>query len=141
MNKIIISLVISLLVADLTLAMGNAPKKEKQPDLVVTEVVVEKLPAKGVQMVRIKYTIRNQGNAVCPASISGIRLQGSGSKSLEQNTPALKPGQSITTTIDHELARAGNYEVKVSADYNNKIKESNEANNENSIRFSIGRIL
>ncbi|HVN67855.1 MAG TPA: CARDB domain-containing protein [Candidatus Sulfotelmatobacter sp.] len=105
------------------------------PDLVVKKITVQRPADKKSTKVTLVYVIANQGNAASPASAAQLTVNDR--RSVKQ-TPPLKPGESVTTTLTYDLAKTGKHWVKVSADYNNRIRESNERNNTNTIRFSIG---
>ncbi len=142
MKKIVAFLTILILAADLAAASSTAIKKKGRADLTVSALrVSKKMPLRGKTRVRVKYSIKNRGDIASPASLTRIQLSGQEIRSLEQKTPPLKPGETFTTTIDYDLAREGNYLIRVSADYNNIIPENDEMNNDNNIRLSIGRKL
>lgn len=126
-------LISSVLAAEKT---AKTPGK-KAPDLVVTKATVTR-PAKGSKKVVVTYTVKNQGEVISGPSITAI-VPSAGGKTGQQYTPPLKPGGVYTTTWTHDLAREGNLQFKVSADYFNKVPESNEGNNENVVRFGFGR--
>jgi len=146
MKKILIgSLLVIVPLSVCVLGLGQRPpapaEKTDLPDIVVTKVEVAKPKAKGKKKATITYTLQNQGRAPSQASRTQISISASDQKVVEHQAPALKPGETFTTSIDYDLAKSGNYRIKVTADYINKIPESNERNNENSVRFSIGRSL
>jgi len=127
-------IMIGLLASGLLIGLVAAAKPPL-PDLIVKKVTIKRPADKKSAKVTVVYIIFNQGKSPCPASATKLTSQNG---SVIKQVPPLKPGESLTTTLDYDLAKTGNHWVKVSADYNNRIKESNDSNNDNTIRFSIG---
>lgn len=136
-NKLFFLLLI-LCISTPTFSAATKPT-EKKPDLVVSKVTVVPPSAKN-KKVTVTYIIKNQGTAASKASKAGITPL-TGGKKIQQTTAPLGPGSSVTATCYLDVSKNGNYAVTVSADYINSNVELNEANNENSLRFSVGRIF
>jgi len=118
-------------------ALKNSP----QADLVVKKVSITKTytDEAGHQHMKISYTISNEGKALAPAS--KLKMTKNNKDAIIRETPPLKPGESDTTTLNYEVTKEGNYQFKFSADYQNRIPENNNANNENTLYFGIGRAI
>lgn len=114
--------------------------KKNTPDLVISKVKVDNSNKK---YVKLSYTVTNKGNVTADASKTLIDLSPVSGNGLDQtivnDTPSLPPSQSISVQINYPMATQGKYMINATADYNNKIAESSELNNMNSISFSIGR--
>lgn len=137
MKKIlIVILIITAIILGIMAWNQMAPKA----DLVIEKVNIE--PAKQGKNVKITYVVKNQGKVTAnqsEASINILSEEGKDlGKSIIKDIPSIPPNSSYTTEISYPLLEKGNYNIKVTADYKDKIAESNEANNFNTVKFSIG---
>jgi len=106
------------------------------PDLVITKMAARK-SADGTK-VMVTYTLKNKGNA--KAGVSRSKLEVSDKKgAIYDSAPSLMPGSSVSRTVEYFVPEKGNFDIKATADYNNLLPEKNEMNNENSVRFSVGK--
>jgi len=95
------------------------------PDLVVTSKS-EELFADGT--FNVTYTVANIGDADADASTTSIRIDGT--EIANDSVPALAIGENYTNTVGpFECPCGTNVTVKVCADSDNEIVESNETNN------------
>ncbi len=121
----------------------NCPKKSSVlPDLAITDVKVDSSAVKSTGKVKVIYTIKNRGKLSSKASALSVKaLDKDGkqiSKSVQKDIPILPPSRSYTTEINYNVAKKGDMVFKAAADYNDKITESDESNNNNTMKFSIG---
>ncbi len=126
-------LILSLVI---TASLAATKPAEKKPDLVVTKIKATN-PTKQGNKIFVEYTIKNQGTAASKATAAGITPL-TGSKKIQQTTAPLAPGQTTTQTCILDSSKNEKYYISVTADYLNQNVELNEANNENTINFSIG---
>lgn len=138
MKKYLSVLLAVLILAGVALSAQTCSKKKK-PDLTITKIKVT--PSnKDPHKLTIQYTIKNQGSTASPASQSQLSVSGS-DQLIVKDTPPLKPNNSYTTTVQYDIAQEGNYQIKATADYLNKVPELNELNNSNKISFGISHNL
>ena len=125
-----------------TLAATVAPKPAGKvaplPDLEVVKLIAT--PLKNGK-VRVLYTIKNSGHAKSGPSVTRVTISTAGIKEVRQNTPELKPGDLFTNSVEYALGKNGKYLFNVSADYLKQVTESNERNNNKTIRFGISRTI
>ena len=136
MKKQLFLFVIFIALGAICIAATTTKKVEKKPDLVVTKVKATKHPIQKNKVI-IEYSIKNQGNAASVTTQTGITPL-TGSKKIQQTTAPIAPGQTTTQTCIIDSTKNGKYNISVSADYMNQNVELNEANNENTIKFSVG---
>jgi len=136
--------ILSLLIIGSLTAQGNNPantKKDDKPssDLVITRIKVDTSDKNNAKII---YTVENQGETAVSASAASIKVLSSAGKeigaSIKNDIPSLPPSTSYTGEINYPIRSKGKYLIKATADYNDKIAESNELNNSNTIKFSIG---
>lgn len=149
MNKFIASITIIMICAGAATAFSRPPQQPtttiktmasvpaEKPDLVIVKATATR-SKKGIL---VKYTVKNIGKAPSRPSRTKVQVALPKGMSVDHTTPALKPGDTFSTSWDYVVAKEGKYQFKVTADYPNNIHESNERNNENSVTFSIGRTL
>lgn len=102
------------------------------PDLVVSNVVWNPTSPTVGSSVTFTVTVKNQGNDA--VSSSYIYYYIDGSKVDYDSVNSISPGGSATTTFSW-VAQAGSHSIKAVVDPENKIIESNEGNNENTVNF------
>lgn len=136
MKKIISVLGLVFLAGSIAFAAKHAP------DLVVKEIKMDSTTLEAGQPVKIVYTIKNQGTHPSDPSVTSIKILSEEgkemSKSIKKDIPSIAPNETYTAVVSCPLRTKGKYIIKATADYNNMIMESNETNNSNSLRFSIG---
>lgn len=110
--------------------------KKGRADLVVTKIKV-KHSKKKPNVVTVEYTVKNQGAVAAPASQTSLQI--GNEKPVIHKTPVIKPSDNFTDTVEYNIAKEGNYQFKAKADYNNRIQENNELNNENKFQFGFSR--
>ncbi|NQU17313.1 MAG: DUF3324 domain-containing protein [Candidatus Saganbacteria bacterium] len=133
-------LIIILVAATIVLGIIAWNQMAPRPDLIIETLNIE--PVKQGKNVKITYVVKNQGKAAANQSEAFINILSKEGKdlgkSIKKDIPSLPPNSSYTTEISYPLVEKGNYNIKVTADYKDKIAESNEANNFNTVKFSIG---
>lgn len=137
-KAVLCALLISLLIPLSALAGKKQAcvKHVQKPDLVLTDVKVE---AADDNNVKITYTVKNQGLATSRPSTTHFQMLSAQAKeSIKNAVPSLPPNRSYTAQINYNLASKGRYNLKATADYNNKITEIDETNNFNTLSFSVG---
>lgn len=136
MKKMILVLGLVFLAGSVALAAKHAP------DLVVKEIKMDSSTVEAGQKVKIVYTIKNQGAHPSDPSVTYIKILSKDGKdtgqSMKKEIPALAPGAFYTTEVNYSLKQKGNYMIQATADYNDKIREANETNNYNTLKFSVG---
>lgn len=115
-----------------------AKKSPAKADLVITAIQVVPATKPGSKET-IVYTIKNQGKKISP--MSAAQLQVGSDEAVILRTPAIKPDGSYTYSVQYDLSEGKKYVIKAKADYLNKVPETNDRNNENTISFGIGRKL
>ncbi len=112
------------------------------PDLVVKDIKVHSSTLEASQTVKIVYTIKNEGIHPSDPSVTSIKILSKDGKdtgqSMKKEIPALAPGAFYTTEVKYSIKQKGNYMIQAIADYNDKIREANETNNYNTLKFSVG---
>lgn len=141
--KHLIGLFISLLaIASPGFAVNHCQPTKAAPDLVVTDVKVDASCLEKDQTVKVKYTVKNQGKATAKRSTAATTIYDKSGKALQksvkQDIPSLPPSQSYTAEISYPVRTRGNFLIKATADYQNKLTEGSDLNNSNTLRFSIG---
>jgi hypothetical protein len=106
-----------------------------QPDLIVAQLQASNNPHSG-QTVTFTATITNVGQQNAGVSQTQFLLDNATQLGLI-NTPALSPGQSVQVSANWPHAKKGQHTIKATADKNNGVAESNEANNTRTITVSI----
>ena len=109
-----------------------------QPDLIVAELKASNNKARQGDKVTFTAKITNAGQQSAGASKTEFLLDGATVLGLI-DTPALGPGASATVSVNWLTASAtkGQHTIKTTADKNNIVAESNEANNTKTITVSI----
>jgi hypothetical protein len=105
-----------------------------QPDLIVPQLQANQ-PHPG-QTVTLTATITNVGQQSAGASQTQFLLDNITQLGLI-NTPALSSGQSVQVSANWPHPKNGQHTIKATADKNNGVAESNEANNTRTITVSI----
>jgi subtilase family serine protease len=106
-------------------------------DLTVTDIKLKTKNPKVNQKLTFDITVKNGGKETAEASTAGIRL-GGGGKVIEFPVPQLEPKKHFTRRIILPgLGIAQKYRITVTADYNNRIREVNEGNNEKYKTFKV----
>jgi subtilase family serine protease len=116
-------------------------KTETKPDLVVTQIKVDANSTAAKNNVKVKYEIKNQGKGTAAPSTAQVKLLSADGKEMAQSTqhsiPSIAPGQCYTTELTYTMNKKGEFKVKAVTDYNNKLNESNENNNHNTVGVSL----
>jgi hypothetical protein len=117
------------------LVTGAPPPLAEKPDLVITGIT--KLTGTGGYI--IGYSIKNQGDAHCPATIA--KLYVNGVYKASDSVPALAAG----TSVDRQFT-AWTYDpvtpiIKVVADANSTVAEADEGNNEKGVSIAVETIV
>ena len=109
-----------------------------QPDLVVSALTASKNPAHPGDKVTFAAKITNSGQQSAGASKTEFLLDGATVLGLI-DTPAIAPGASATVSVTWNTAKVkkGQHTIKATADKNNVVAESNEANNTMTITISL----
>jgi len=102
----------------------------KQPDLTVTNVEVDPSEPQPGETAQIRMTIENTGDATAETVDHEIRVDGG--NTIVPPATTLEPGESLTRTRDYEFSE-GSHTVTGYVDPDNKIAESDEENNQQSI--------
>ena len=137
-KTIVCALAISLLslLAMLTEKEPVCAKHTPKPDLVISSV---KVKTNVDNSVKIVYTVKNQGTAPSKPTVTHFQMLSAQAKeSIKNAVPSLPPNRSYTAEINYTMAQKGRYDLKATADYNNKINEIDETNNFNTLSFSVG---
>ena len=105
----------------------------QEPDLIIEDITWRPLNPSPAEMVTFTITIKNQGDGSAPASQVYYYIDGSerGSGTVS----SIPAGGKVVNGFSWRVERL-TYTVKVVADYNNNVIESDETNNEKEITFS-----
>ena len=104
--------------------LDKCPLMVEQPDLSITEKSEEWVNATHYN---VKYTVCNIGDALAGESNTTITIDGV--DTLEDSVPALGVGECYTNTVGPFECTAPSDTIKVCADNDNDVAESNEMNN------------
>jgi len=104
------------------------------PDLAVLNVAASPNPSCNGQQVNVNFNIKNTGSAAVSNAQVAVYL---GSSQVATHLVSLAAGASVTKTYSY-TADASAKTIKIVADYNNAIAESNETNNQGIITVSSG---
>lgn len=111
-----------------------------KPNLSVPKVKIDKSSVNKDGKVIILYTVKNTGKAVSRASVARISVNSGTEKVISTpSIPSLDPGASYSGQATYSVSSKKDYLFKVTADYKDRIRESNELNNENKVSFSFGK--
>lgn len=103
------------------------------PDLIIQDVTWTPLNAAIGDTVTFAATFRNQGSSKTQNAQATCYIDGLSAASL--NLPEIDAAASITRTFDW-VAEAGMHALKITADINNRVTESDETNNDKEINFA-----
>ena len=119
-------------------AVFSAPANK--PDLTVSKIKIDSSRARENGKVVIIYTVKNMGKSKAALSHAKISVKpGEENVVCTQTVPALAPGSSYIGQAVCTVTSKKNYRFSITADYDNRIDESNKINNENSASFSFGK--
>ena len=110
---------------------GGAPPPSGQPDLVITNIERAETPTG----YKINYTITNQGTA--DAGASTTKLYANGVNKTSDSVGLLAAGVSETKQFTGWVFNPTTPQIKVVADANTAVVESNETNNEKQTNYAI----
>ncbi|MEM0214933.1 MAG: CARDB domain-containing protein, partial [Archaeoglobaceae archaeon] len=116
------------------LSLSVAPT-QPMPDLNITAISITPMQPIVNQQATINATIANIGNA--NAGAFNVSFYANNVLIEKVRISGLNAGGSIIASITWTPSSAGNYTIKVIADSDNNVIESNENNNENSKTFSV----
>ncbi|MCQ1536576.1 PGF-pre-PGF domain-containing protein [Methanosarcina sp. KYL-1] len=124
---------------------GNSSDNEALPDLVIESVSCEPVEPEPGEQVRVTVTVKNQGirrsgrtNLACFISgddiqvwgLSGLEYYGDGNYAGDEEIRGLHPGSSDSISFTVVPETEGTVEIKVQADTEESVIESDEENNE-----------
>lgn len=111
-----------------------------RPDLTVHKLKIDSSKHAKTGKVTITYTIKNTGGYVSqPTKVKIESINDKNTPVIIQTTPAIDPGNTYTSSVTYNIAKGQKYVFQATADYNNAMRESNEQNNTNALKFSVGR--
>lgn len=135
MKKTIVLLAALLLISGIAFSITEA-----LPDLTVSKLKIDSSLHAKTGKVKLSYTIKNIGGyASKPVKIKIESINDKNTPVIIQTTPAIDPGNAYTSTVTYKITKGQKYVFQATADYNNAMRESNEQNNTNALKFSIGR--
>jgi V8-like Glu-specific endopeptidase len=101
---------------------------QSMPDLIIESMSHEPATPTTVDMTTFTVVVKNAGLGVAGPSTLSFRIGGESSPPTF-SVPNLAPGEAYTVQRQDQLGVAQNYRTTVTADVNNDVPESNEANN------------
>jgi len=111
-----------------------------KPDLEVTKIKVDSSNVKKTGEVKIIYEIKNTGKKTAPPSLAKLSIKSDKNRvHSTPSVPSLSPGGTYVGEAVCKVTSKKNNVFKLAADYDNKINETNEVNNQNSVSFSFGK--
>jgi len=119
----------------LSLEVTPAPR----PDLVVSSLTHSPAVPNSEDPVTVTAVVRNDGNASAGPSV--LRIQLDGEYTSNHDVPSLAPGESHVVQRSMGALPAGFHSVVATADVNNGVVESNEANNQRRDDFDAALAL
>ncbi|MFA5097907.1 MAG: CARDB domain-containing protein [Candidatus Margulisiibacteriota bacterium] len=112
----------------------------KKPDLTVSKLRVDSSKTAKTGEVKIIYEVKNIGKAAAPASLAKLSIKSDKNRvHSTPSVPSLSPGATYVGEAVYKVTSKKNVVFKMTADYDNKINETNEINNQNSVSFSFGK--
>ncbi len=124
-----------------TLVIGAASGPLQQADMVVTEMALEPPQITTATDFRVRVTVKNQG-IVAANFLPGSLILGGPDlyyQYADNNSTSFAPGESRTYRLVKGHVTAGTFTWKTIVDPGNRIKETDENNNEKSIQVTIGQ--
>lgn len=118
------------------------PPTETMPDLAIAffEVFPKKEWLVVTQPVDCRFVVKNIGNEIsreCQANLRVVGPRGFQTKNFPETIPELNPGQSAQFREKYPVPKHGIYRSTLTLDTDNKNTESDEGNNEKTIRFIV----
>ena len=112
----------------------------KKPDLTVSKLKVDSSKTAKTGEVKIIYEVKNIGKAAAPSSLAKLSIKSDKNRvHSTPSVPSLAPGATYVGEAVYKVTSKKNVVFKMTADYDNKINETNEINNQNSVSFSFGK--
>jgi CARDB len=123
--------------ADVVAGTGSCVVAAMRPDLRVSNLVVgDNRPREG-KRVTITATVSNSGDLGAGASQTEIKRDGTVVLG-RISTPALAPGQSANVAVEWDTRhQQGQHMIRATADWNNAVAESDEANNSREVTVTV----
>lgn len=103
------------------------------PDLIVQDITYTPADASPYSTVVITATMKNQGSSKTQDSLATLYIDGN--LITSQDLPPIDAGASLDRSFNW-VAEPGTHTVRISADINNTVIESDETNNDKEIQFS-----
>lgn len=123
--------------ADVAAGTGTCAVAAMRPDLRVSNLATSDNRPRDGKRVLISATVINAGDL--PASASQTDITRDGTVVLGRvSTPALAPGQSANVSVEWDTRhQQGDHVIRATADWNNAVAESDEANNTREITVTV----
>ena len=123
--------------ADVAAGTGSCSVAAMRPDLRVSSLATSDNRPRDGKRVLISATVINAGDL--PASASQTEIKRDGTVVLGRvSTPALAPGQSANVSVEWDTRhQQGDHIIRATADWNNAVAESDEANNAREIMVTV----
>ena len=106
----------------------------EKPDLVITGIQKTETASGYI----IKYTVKNQGTA--DAGASTTKLYANGTYKAYDNVPSVAAGASVNRYFTSWIYNPTTPIIKIIADVNNNVDESNEGNNTKQVTFAVEKV-
>jgi hypothetical protein len=124
--------------ADVAAGTGSCTVPALRPDLRVTSLTTNDNRPREGKRILISATVTNVGDMPAGASQTEFRRDGTVVLGSPVGTPALAPGQSANVSIEWDTRhQQGDHVIRATADWNNVVAESDEANNTREITVTV----
>lgn len=104
------------------------PEPTGSPDLFLAAFDYTPNPAITATVITFRATVKNQGDALAPASRMTVTFEGA--NTLTVDVPALQPGATYDSTLTAQWAGPGTFGYSLRLDTGGAVSEGNEDNNE-----------